>query len=63
MVVDHWPTSNLAWVSSVALLNPQKAVGSVHSVLGSGALSGEFGDEILAEKVRIEITEWIDPIP
>lgn len=32
-----------------ALLNPQKVLILDYSVLGSELLSGEFGDEILAE--------------
>jgi len=45
-----------------ALLNPQKASESGHSVLSSGALSRESGDGIVAESERLEVTGWIDPI-
>jgi hypothetical protein len=44
-----------------ALLNPQKASGLYHSMLGSEPLRREFGDGLLAESERIEITGWIDP--
>jgi len=44
-----------------ALSNPQKASGSGHSVVGSGALPKGCKNGILAEKERIEITGWADP--
>lgn len=39
-----------------ALLNPQTAWGSGHSMLGSESLPREFGDGIFAESEKIEIT-------
>ena len=50
------------WDESSTLLNPQNASGYGPSVLGSGPLPREFGDGILAEGEKIEITRWIDPI-
>jgi hypothetical protein len=40
---------------SCALLNPQKASGSGHSLLGSGALPRELEDGLLIEGEKIKI--------
>lgn len=39
-----------------ALLNPQKASGAGHSLLGSGALPRELKNILLTEREKIEIS-------